>query len=98
MQSFADSKSRAQELSNDISFAIFGHQTWDYRSLRSIITEFKHKVDGQNHQFGLVRFENLFFLILKSKLKSKIPIHCVDINAKSESKNMNRKTIILIYS
>ena len=26
---FADSKSRAQELSNDISFVIFGHQTWD---------------------------------------------------------------------
>jgi len=26
---FADVKSRAQELSNDISFVIFGHQTWD---------------------------------------------------------------------
>jgi len=26
---FADSKSRAQELSNDGSFVIFGHQTWD---------------------------------------------------------------------
>ena len=26
---FADSKSRAQELSNDLSFVIFGHQTWD---------------------------------------------------------------------
>ena len=26
---FADSKSRAQELSNDISFVIFGHKTWD---------------------------------------------------------------------
>ena len=25
---FADSKSRAQELSNDVSFVIFGHQTW----------------------------------------------------------------------
>ena len=24
---FADSKSRAQELSNDVSFVIFGHQT-----------------------------------------------------------------------
>ena len=23
------SKSRAQELSNDVSFVIFGHQTWD---------------------------------------------------------------------
>ena len=26
---FADSKSRAQEFSNDVSFVIFGHQTWD---------------------------------------------------------------------
>ena len=26
---FEDSKSRAQELSNDVSFVIFGHQTWD---------------------------------------------------------------------
>jgi len=28
---FADSKSRAQELSNDVSFVIFGHQTWDLK-------------------------------------------------------------------
>ena len=27
---FADSKSRAQELSNDVLFVIFGHQTWDF--------------------------------------------------------------------
>ena len=26
---FVDSKSRAQELSNDVSFVIFRHQTWD---------------------------------------------------------------------
>ena len=26
---FADSKSRAQELSNNVSFVIIGHQTWD---------------------------------------------------------------------
>jgi len=26
---FADSKSRAQELANDVSFVIFGHKTWD---------------------------------------------------------------------
>jgi len=26
---FADSKIRAQELSNDVSFVIFEHQTWD---------------------------------------------------------------------
>ena len=28
---FADSKSRAQELSNDVSFVIFGHQTLDLK-------------------------------------------------------------------
>ena len=26
---FADSKSRAQDLSKNVSFVIFGHQTWD---------------------------------------------------------------------
>ena len=26
---YADSKSRAQELSNDVSFVTFGHKTWD---------------------------------------------------------------------
>ena len=26
---FADCKSKAQELSNDVSFVIFGHQKWD---------------------------------------------------------------------
>ena len=25
----ADSKSRVQELSNDVSFVMFGHKTWD---------------------------------------------------------------------
>ena len=29
VQFFADSRSRAKELSNDGSFVIFGHQTWD---------------------------------------------------------------------
>ena len=28
-KNFADSKSRAQELSNDVSFVIFGHKAWD---------------------------------------------------------------------
>ena len=28
---FADSKSRAQDLSNDVSFVKFGHQTWDLK-------------------------------------------------------------------
>ena len=29
--SLADSKSRAQELSNDVSFVLFGHKTWDLK-------------------------------------------------------------------
>ena len=29
LQFFADSKSRAQELSNDVAFVIFGHKTCD---------------------------------------------------------------------
>ena len=29
LQFFAYSKSRVQELSKDVSFVIFGHQTWD---------------------------------------------------------------------
>ena len=33
---FADSKSRAQELSNDASFVIFGHKTWDLEGGSSI--------------------------------------------------------------
>ena len=34
-----DSKSRAQELSNDVSFVIFGHQTWD---LGGVGGQFEH--------------------------------------------------------
>ena len=33
---FSDSKSRAQELSNDVSFFIFGHQTWDSEGVGQI--------------------------------------------------------------
>ena len=32
---FADSKSRAQELSNDVSFVIVGHKTWDFKYPRA---------------------------------------------------------------
>ena len=32
---FKDFKSRAQKLSNDVSFVIFGHQTWDLEGGRS---------------------------------------------------------------
>ena len=31
---FADSISRAQELSNDVSFVIFGHPTWDLEGVK----------------------------------------------------------------
>ena len=34
---FADSKSRAQELSNDVSFVIFGHKTWDLEGAQRIL-------------------------------------------------------------
>ena len=33
---FADSKSRAQELSNDVSFVIFVHKTWDLEGVGQI--------------------------------------------------------------
>jgi len=32
---FADSKSRAQELSNDVSFVIFEHKTWDLEGVNT---------------------------------------------------------------
>ena len=32
----ADSKIRAQEISNNVSFVIFGHQTWDLEGGRQI--------------------------------------------------------------
>ena len=34
---FSDSKSRAQKLSNDVSFVIFGHQTWDLEGQRILV-------------------------------------------------------------
>ena len=33
---FADSKSRAQELSNDVLFVIFGNKTWDLAEGRGV--------------------------------------------------------------
>ena len=53
---FADSKSRAQELSNDVSFVIFGHQTWDLERGSNIyqhILVFKYPSrDRVNKQFS----------------------------------------------
>jgi len=39
---FADSKSRAQEFSNYVSFVIFGHQTWDLEGERSNLPPPQH--------------------------------------------------------
>ena len=39
---FADSKSRAQELSNDVSFVIFGHKRWELEWGGSHILVFKY--------------------------------------------------------
>jgi len=56
---FADSKSRAQELSNDVSFVIFGHQTWD-----QYILVFKYPSrDRVNKDSGLVNCILIVFFI-----------------------------------
>ena len=56
---FVDSKSRAHELSNDVSFVIFGHKTWDLEGGGQIappqhILVFKYpsrdRVKEPNHQ------------------------------------------------
>ena len=43
---FADSKSSAQELSNDVSFVIFGHQTWDLEHILVFKYPSKDRVKG----------------------------------------------------
>ena len=49
---FADSKSRAQELFNDVSFVIFGHQTWDLEGEGVNLTPFPAYPGFQVHQQG----------------------------------------------
>ena len=56
---FADSKSRAQELSNDVSFVIFGHQTCDLEEGGQIdppphILVFKYPSRDRVNKFGTV--------------------------------------------
>ena len=46
---FADSKSRAQELSNDVSFVIIGHQTWDLEGGVSWFSSTPAEI-GEEHQ------------------------------------------------
>ena len=42
--------------------------------LRSIITEFKRKIDVENYQFGWVRFENRFFKIILEQRQKNVTI------------------------
>jgi len=51
---FVDSKSRAQELSNDVSFVIFGHQTLDLEGGSNSISWFS----STPAEIGLRRFKN----------------------------------------
>ena len=64
---FADSKSRAQELSNDVSFVIFGHKKWD---LEQHILVFKYPSrDRVKHKMLSVLIKSIFlkFLYFVSK-------------------------------
>ena len=54
----------------ELSMQCCGHILSDsfetYKTLpRCIITEFERKVDVQNPEFGWVRFQNRYFLIIK---------------------------------
>jgi len=56
---FADSKSRAQELSNGVSFFIFGHQTWDLEGERGQIDPPSISwFSSTLAEIGLKRFKN----------------------------------------
>ena len=48
---FADSKSRAQELSNVVSFVIFGHKTWDLEGGGVNFTFFYLYIFGKRRMF-----------------------------------------------
>ena len=48
--SIADSKNRAQELSNDVSFVIFGHHTWDLEHTHIFFDDF-HYVYREQSQY-----------------------------------------------
>jgi len=65
---FADSKSRAQELSNDVSFVIFGHQIWDLEGGGPSISWFS----STPAEIGLIaieikNFKTNIFLFLERK-------------------------------
>ena len=46
---FADSKSRAQELPNDVLFVIFGHQTWDLEHI--LVFKYPAEIGLKSQQF-----------------------------------------------
>ena len=54
---FADSKCRAQELSNDVSFVIFGHQIWDLEGGGQIDPPSISWFSSTPAEIGLRRFE-----------------------------------------
>ena len=55
---FADSKSRAQELSNDLSFVIFEHQTWNLEGGPPSISWFS----STPAEIGLMKQKYFYFI------------------------------------
>ena len=86
---FCDSKSRAQELSNDVSFVIFGHQTWDLEGgggqidppQHILVFKYPSRDRVKSHKTGL----------LKSKGRHKIYL----IKSKGRRKNLFIINIII---
>ena len=76
LQFSADSKSRAQELSNDVSFIIFGHQTWDLEGgggQRILVFKY-HSRDRVNNQdsdhLNVVDIEIYVLIHIKDQFKN----------------------------
>ena len=60
--------------------------------LRRLFTEFECKVDVQNHEFGLVCFQNWFFKLLDNDDKNVNKILCLE---KIKINSYHRKKVIL---
>ena len=79
---FSDSKSWAPELSNDVSFVIFGHQTWD-------ILVFKYP-SRDRVKFKLILFwirQTFLQLTVKIRIDYKCSLSVVFSNAQLQSRN-----------
>ena len=73
---FADSKSRTQELSNDVlSFVIFGYKTWDLEGG----SNFKDRVKGP-----ILLSRNLFEELIKAGHKEDISSILTFVNGRME--------------